>query len=166
MPVSLWNEAKGGERKMDSKSLLTGRVILVVDNDGDVLDTMAEQLDMCLVHKASDYDSAIQYLLGHTYDFVILGMEGRALSDLLETCVLRGFATVVLVPPPVSPESVKIYTSLEFIHFHPKEKIAEIKELLASILTELNKPRWRKLLERVDAEFFSHITPHQGNRMI
>ena len=166
MPASLWDETKGGENKMRSKSLLTGRVILLVDNDRDVLDTMAEQLDMCLVHKASDYDSAIQYLLGHTYDCVILGMEGRALSELLETCVLRGFPTVVLVSPPVSPESVKIYTSLEFIYFHPRERIAEIRELLASILTELNKPRWRKLLERVDAEFFSHITPHQGNRMI
>jgi len=166
MPVSLWDEAKGGERKMESKRLLTGRVILVVDNNGDVLDTMAEQLHMCLVHKAGDYDSAIQYLLGHTYDFVILGMEGRALSELLETCVLRGFPTVVLVSPPVSPESVKIYTSLEFIYFHPRERIAEIKELLASILTELNKPRWRKVLERVDAEFLSHITPHQKRTMI
>ena len=87
-------------------------------------------------------------------------MEGRALSELLETCVLRGFPTVVLVPPPLSPESVKIYTSLKTIYFHPKENIAEIRELLATILTELNKPRWRKLLERVDAEFLSHITPH------
>ena len=151
---------------MDSKRLLTGRVILLVDNDRDVLDTMAEQLDMCLAHKASDYDSAIQYLLGHTYDFVILGMEGRALSDLLETCVLRGVTTVVLVPPPISPESVKIYTSLKTIYFHPKEKIAEIRELLASILTDFKKPRWRKLLERVDAEFLSYITPHQKRTMI
>ena len=68
---------------MDSKRLLTGRVILLVDNDHDVLDTTAEQLDMCLVHKASDYDNAIQYLLGHTYDCVILGMEGRALAEFL-----------------------------------------------------------------------------------
>ena len=166
MPASLWDETKGGERKMRSKRLLTGRVVLLVDRDKDVVDAMAELLEMCIIHKANDCDSAIQYLLGHTYDCVILGMEGSALSDLLETCVLRGFPTVVLVSPPVSPESVKIYTSLEFIYFHPRERIAEIKELLASILTELNKPRWRKLLERVDAEFLSHITPHQKRTMI
>ena len=121
---------------------------------------------MCLVHKASDYDSAIQYLLGHTYDFVILGMEGGALSELLETCVLRGFPTVVLVPPPISPESVKIYTSLKTIYFHPKERISKIRNLLVDILTELNKPRWRKVLERVDAEFLSQFTPHQKRTMI
>ncbi|MBW1681615.1 MAG: hypothetical protein JRJ83_09250, partial [Deltaproteobacteria bacterium] len=61
----------------------------------------------------------------------------------------------------LSPESVKIYTSLKTIYFHPKERISKIRNLLVDILTELNKPRWRKVLERVDAEFLSQFTPHQ-----
>ncbi len=37
---------------------------------------VAEELDMCLVHKAQDYDTALQYLLSYTYDIVILDIIG------------------------------------------------------------------------------------------
>jgi hypothetical protein len=40
---------------MPKKSPLEGKVVLVVDDEPDVLETIADQLDMCIVHKARDY---------------------------------------------------------------------------------------------------------------
>jgi len=61
---------------MAQKSALTDKVILVVDDEPDVLETVEEELDMCLIHKATDYDTALQYLLSYTYDIVILDIMG------------------------------------------------------------------------------------------
>ena len=61
---------------MRSASLLQDKIILVVDDEKDVLDTVEEVLDMCLVTKAQDYESARQYLMGYTYDIVILDIMG------------------------------------------------------------------------------------------
>ena len=47
---------------MAQESALADKVILVVDDEPDVLATVEEELDMCLVHKAADYDTALQYL--------------------------------------------------------------------------------------------------------
>ena len=61
---------------MESKTALKDMTVLVVDDEPDVLETVEEELDMCLLHKAQDYDTAIQYLLGYTYDIVILDIMG------------------------------------------------------------------------------------------
>jgi hypothetical protein len=36
---------------MSSKSLLKDKIVLVVDDGPDVLDTVADLLDMCRIHK-------------------------------------------------------------------------------------------------------------------
>jgi PleD family two-component response regulator len=61
---------------MASKSPLEDKVVLVVDDEPDVLDSVEELLDMCLVHKARDYDTALQYILSYNYDIVILDIMG------------------------------------------------------------------------------------------
>ena len=75
---------------MTTESLLKDKVVLVVDDEPDVLETVAEELDMCLIHKAADYDAAIQYLLGYTYDIVILDIMGVNGFELLKNSVSRG----------------------------------------------------------------------------
>ena len=51
---------------MVKDSPLKDKVILVVDDEPDVIETVAEELEMCIVHKAKDYDTALQYLLSYT----------------------------------------------------------------------------------------------------
>ena len=60
---------------MTADSPLKDKVILVVDDEPDVLETVEEILDMCQVQKAADYDTAVQYLSGYTYDVVILDIR-------------------------------------------------------------------------------------------
>jgi len=47
------------KRTMTSDSPLKDKVILAVDDESDILEIVEEELDMCLVHKASDYDTAV-----------------------------------------------------------------------------------------------------------
>lgn len=61
---------------MTTDGSLKNKAILVVDDEKDVLETIEDNLDMCLIHKASDYDTALQYLSSYTYDAVILDIMG------------------------------------------------------------------------------------------
>jgi len=47
-------------------SPLKGKAVLVVDDEVDILEAVEEHLDMCIVYKASDYNSASQYLENRT----------------------------------------------------------------------------------------------------
>jgi DNA-binding response OmpR family regulator len=62
-------------------------LILVVDDEPDVLDIVAEVLDMCIVHKAKDYDTAMEYLLMYVYDIVVLDIMGVKGFELLRVSV-------------------------------------------------------------------------------
>jgi hypothetical protein len=49
------NLTQEGRQGMSSDSLLKDKVILVVDDEPDVLEAIADELDMCIIHKAQDY---------------------------------------------------------------------------------------------------------------
>ncbi|MFH1930376.1 MAG: response regulator [Pseudomonadota bacterium] len=115
---------------MTSESPLKDKVVLVVDDEPDVLETVAEELDMCLVHKAGDYDTALQYLLSYTYDIVILDIMGVRGFELLKNAVSRGFPTVMLTAHALSPESLKKSIKLGAVSFLPKEKTSELTHFL------------------------------------
>jgi FixJ family two-component response regulator len=51
---------------MGSESVLKDKIILVVDDGQDVLDSVSQMPEMCVVHKAKDYGTAHQYLLSYT----------------------------------------------------------------------------------------------------
>ena len=118
---------------MSEASALKDKIILVVDDETDVLDIVEEELDMCLVHKAADYDTALQYLLSYTYDIVILDIMGVNGFELLKTSVSRGYPTVMLTAHGLSPESLKKSIKLGAVSFLPKEKITELSTFLEDV---------------------------------
>jgi DNA-binding response OmpR family regulator len=66
---------------------LKDKVILVVDDEPDVLEVVEEELDMCIVHKAKDYKTALQFLAMYTYDVVVLDIMGVNGLQLLKNSV-------------------------------------------------------------------------------
>ena len=66
---------------MEADRILKDKVVLVVDDEIDVTDTVEEVLDMCFVRNANDYDTARQYLLNYNFDVVIFD-ENRAIFDV------------------------------------------------------------------------------------
>jgi DNA-binding NtrC family response regulator len=144
---------------MRSESPLKDKVVLVVDDEPDVLETVEEELDMCLIHKAADYDTALQYLLSYTYDIVILDIMGVNGFELLKNAVSRGFPTVMLTAHALSPESLKKSIKLGAISFLPKEKISELTTFLEDVVTDGGKPVWQKLFDRLGGYFNKRFGP-------
>jgi CheY-like chemotaxis protein len=147
------------KKTMTSESPLKDKVVLVVDDEPDVLETVAEELDMCLVHKAGDYDTALQYLLSYTYDIVILDIMGVNGFELLKNAVSRGFPTVMLTAHALSPESLKKSIKLGAVSFLPKEKTSELTSFLEDVVLGRGKPVWQKLFDRLGNYFNKRFGP-------
>ena len=144
---------------MTSKSPLRDRVILAVDDEPDVLESVEEQLDMCLLHKATDYETALQYLLTYNYDFIILDIMGVNGFELLKKAVSRGVPTVMLTAHALSPESLKKSIKLGAVSFLPKEKISELRSFLEDVVLGEGRPVWQKLFDKLGDYFTQRFGP-------
>ena len=144
---------------MSADSPLKGKTILVVDDEPDVLETVEEELDICLVKKAEDYETAMQYLAGYTFDIVILDIMGVNGFQLLKDSVSRGFPTVMLTAHALSPESLKKSIKLGALSFLPKEKISELRSFLEDIVTGSGKSAWKKLFDTLGTYYNKRFGP-------
>jgi CheY-like chemotaxis protein len=134
---------------MGNHSALKDKVILVVDDEPDILDTVAEELNMCIVHKAKDYDTALQYLLSYTYDAVILDIMGVNGFELLKASVERGFPTLMLTAHALTPDALKKSIKLGAVSFLPKERMSDIVEFLEEVVLDGGKPLWIKFFDKL-----------------
>jgi CheY-like chemotaxis protein len=144
---------------MTSNSLLKGKHVLVVDDEPDILEIVEEELDMCLVRKAMDYDTAMQLLASFTFDIVILDIMGVNGFELLRDSVSRGFPTVMLTAHALSSESLKKSIKLGAVSFLPKEKIPELRTFLEDVVMGGGKPVWKKLFDRMGTYFNRRFGP-------
>ena len=90
-------------------SVLEGKRILAVDDEPDVLDTLADLLGDftgLTLGRAADYESGFHLLRSWTYDAVILDIMGVRGFDLLNAAVHLGFPTVMLTAHALSAEAL------------------------------------------------------------
>ena len=138
---------------MASDSPLKDKLVLIVDDEPDVLETVAELLDMCQVHKAASYDTALQYILSYTYDTVILDIMGVNGFELLKNAVARGFPAVMLTAYAVTPEALKKSIKLGAVSFLPKEKMPELVFFLEDVVESTGKASWARLFDKLGIYF-------------
>lgn len=139
---------------MATESPLKGKTILIVDDEPDVLDTLTDLLDISILHKAGDYDTAVNYLLNNSYDAVVLDIMGVNGFGLLKISDSRGFPTVMLTAYSVSPEALKTSIEMGAVSFIPKDKMYELKEFLEEIVLGGGKRFWwRRSFDRMGAYF-------------
>ena len=144
---------------MSSESPLKDKLILVVDDEPDILETVEEQLEICQIHKATDYDTALQYILSYTYDVVILDIMGVNGFELLKNSVSRGFPTVMFTAHALSPESLKKSIKLGAVSFLPKEKMVELRSFLEDVVLGGGESVWQKLFDRMGSYFNRKFGP-------
>ncbi len=149
---------------MSTENLLNDKVVLVVDDEPDVLDTVEEILDMCLVYKADNYETARQYLMNYTYDFVILDIMGVNGFELLKMAVKRGFPTVMLTAYALTPEALEQSIRLGAVSFLPKEKMSELDVFVEDVVLGKGKPVWEKLFDRLGSFFNKRFGPDWKKR--
>lgn len=149
---------------MDTAEILKDKTVLVVDDEVDVAETVAEVLDMCLVRKANDYDTARQLLLGYTFDVVILDIMGVNGFELLKISVKRGFPTVMLTAYALNPEALEKSIRLGAVSFLPKEKISDLDQFIADVVLKDSQPVWLKLFDRLGDYFNKRFGPDWKQR--
>lgn len=149
---------------MNQSQVLKDKVVLVVDDEVDVLDTVEEILSNCIINRAADFSTAQQYLLSYTYDIVILDIMGVNGFELLRTSVQRGFPTVMLTAYAVTPEALEKSIKLGAVAFLPKERLADLEEFLIDVVLGEGKPIWEKLFKKLSRYFNTRFGPDWKQR--
>jgi CheY-like chemotaxis protein len=130
-----------------------------VDDEPDILETVEDELYMCILHKASDFESAKQYLISYRYDIVILDIMGVNGFDLLKISTLRGFPTVMLTAHALTEESLKKSIQLGAVFFMPKETLPELRIFLEELVLNKFKPSWMNFFDRLSSYFVKYFGP-------
>jgi DNA-binding response OmpR family regulator len=138
---------------MNTESILKDKAVLVVDDEPDILDAIAEQLDMCRLYRAKDYEIALQLLAGFKFDIVILDIMGVKGFELLKKSVSKGYPTVMLTAHALTADALKESIKLGAVSFLPKEMMAELDTYLVDVITGSKKMVWKNLLDKL-SEYF------------
>jgi DNA-binding response OmpR family regulator len=84
---------------MAEKDWLNGKRILLVDDEPDVLDSLQDLLSMCETVRASNFNTAKNYLETQYFDIAILDIMGVEGYQLLEKVpVLLKISGNILLP--------------------------------------------------------------------
>jgi DNA-binding NtrC family response regulator len=135
--------------------ILTGKKILAVDDEPDVLETIKEQLPECDVTTATNFDVASKMCKDESFDLVILDIMGVNGFALLEACTKRQHPAAMLTAHAINVESLNLAVKLGAVSFIPKDEMAKLPELVAEILEglQVGKSHWRRLFERLGPFF-------------
>ena len=138
---------------MNTDKILKDKAVLIVDDEPDILDSITEQLDMCRIYRAADYEIALQLIAALKFDIVILDVMGVRGFELLKKSVSKGFPTVMLTAHALTPEALKESIQLGAVSFLPKEMMAELDTYLAEVVTGSKKMVWKNLLDKLGDYF-------------
>ena len=137
------------------KNVLDGKRILIVDDEPDVLETLVEILDMCLVDSAPNFETAQKFLNKNRYDLAILDIMGVRGYELLELANERNIPALMLTAHAVSPDNLVKSIKGGAQSYVPKDKISEITIYIADILKsrERGDQRGTEWLEKLEPYF-------------
>jgi DNA-binding NtrC family response regulator len=129
---------------------LTGKRILVVDDDPDILDTVEDLLSMCKLKKASTFDEAKELLETEYFDLAILDIMGVNGFKLLEIAAEKRVIATMLTANAFNPESTLKSFKEGAAYYIPKEKMNEIATYLNDIFeaVDIGKAFWERWLDR------------------
>jgi DNA-binding response OmpR family regulator len=136
---------------MDAKKKIIGKRVLIVDDEQDILDTLATLLDICKIDTALSFEEGKQLLETNVYDIAILDIMGVKGFDLLRIANERGVPALMLTAHALSEENLKKSAENGAQYYAPKDKINDIDVFVADVLEakEKNKSAWVKVFERL-----------------
>jgi CheY-like chemotaxis protein len=143
------------------QSLLQGKSVLAVDDEPDVLDILAEELEDYEVkfERASTFEGAIQRMASFTYDLAVLDIMGVRGFDLLEYATVKKIPVVILTAHALSPQSLKKSIELGARAYLPKDQLGKIAPFLEDVLTLSYRSAWKALFEKLGGYFGKRFGP-------
>ena len=142
-------------------NLLSGKRILAVDDERDVLEILGEELDDygAELDRASTYEEGIQKMSSLTYDLVILDIMGVRGFELLEIAVTKELPVVMLTAHALSPEALKKSIELGARAYLPKDQLGQIAPFLEDVLTLSFQSGWKSLFAKLGSFFGKRFGP-------
>jgi CheY-like chemotaxis protein len=137
----------------ESPDRLSGKRVLLVDDEQDILETLQDLLPMCETETAESYDQAVSQINTGAFDIAILDIMGVDGYKLLELAAGRNILTVMLTAYALTPGDVLKSHKKGAAYFIPKEKLIEIPEMLDEILAakEKGESTWKNWMSRMAA---------------
>jgi DNA-binding NtrC family response regulator len=143
------------------EEILAGKRILVVDDEPDILDTLKELLDMCIIDTAPNFETAKKFLKQGSYDAAILDIMGVKGYDLLELTKEKNIPSLMLTAHALSPDNLVKSLKKGAQSYVPKDRMVDIGTYLAEIIQApqkgIRKPK--KWLERLSPFFDKKFGP-------
>jgi CheY-like chemotaxis protein len=142
-------------------NLLDGKRVLIVDDELDVLETLAELLRMCRVVKASNFQEAKNILESQYLDVAVLDIMGVRGYELLHVANKRNVIAVMLTAHALTPEDTAKSHRGGAALYVPKEAMTDIATYLIDVLEakEAGKNFWWRWLDRFGAYYDKKFGP-------
>ena len=142
-------------------SALEGKKILIVDDEPDVLETLTELLENCIIDTAASFESARKFLDRKTYDAAIFDIMGVDGYQLLEVANQKGIPAVMLTAHALSPENMVKSLKKGAGCYLPKDEMVHIEQHLEEFFEglrgkDLAQRRWFKRLKPKFDKKFGH----------
>lgn len=143
------------------KDLLTGKKVLVVDDEPDVVQTVKALLSMCEVQGATSFEEARALLEQERFDLAILDIMGVDGYALLELANQRNITAVMLTAHALTPDNIVKSFKGGAASYLPKEKLTELPVFLGEVLEDKEKGRhfWSRWLDRWGAFYDEKFGP-------
>jgi len=140
---------------------LDGKSVLIVDDEPDVLETLAQLLTMCEVRNATTYEEAERLLETETFDIAVLDIMGVDGYKLLEISKRKGVIAVMLTAHALSPAHIVKSFKGGASSYLPKDEMVNIADFLEEVLEakEKGKHFWWRWLDRWGAYYEKKFGP-------
>jgi DNA-binding NtrC family response regulator len=141
---------------MAESDLLTGKKILIVDDETDILETLEESLSMCKVVRASTFVEAKEMLESGNFDVAILDIMGVRGYDLLKIANLRNIPALMLTAHAFTPDNMIKSVKEGAVSYVPKEEMGHIEDFLKDIFAAKAKGEspWVAWQKRLPSSYF------------
>lgn len=147
---------------MDKTDLLQGKRVLIVDDEPDVLETLAELLSMCDIVKAATFEAAEKAINGDNFDIAVLDIMGVSGYELLDMAKTKKLTVVMLTAHALSVEDTKKSILSGADLYIPKEEMVNIVTLLTDVLEARQKgtSTWHRWWDRLGWYYDNRFGPN------
>ena len=146
---------------MDSKKILKGKHVLIVDDEQDVLDILVELLSMCKVDTALTFEKAKKLLENNYYDIAVLDIMGVKGYELLAIANEKKVPALMLTAHALSKENLKKSFQEGASYYVPKDEINKIDVFVADVIDarEQKKNVFVRWYERLSSFYDNRFGP-------
>ena len=119
---------------MSDEELLRERRILIVDDEVDVLESVEDILEMCVLDKSTNFEDAKIKLENNSYDIAILDIMGVQGYEILQLTREKDIPTLMLTAHALTPEHLKKAIQKGAEAYIPKEEMMNIDVHVADMI--------------------------------